>query len=261
MLRGQCRLGLVDLPLEYDELRLTCVERTLQLLKALHHFELYIFEVADPLRQGLKLPKHPLKCLGVRDRSRINHRLVSLLAGLDLFDVGIGPRLLVSDVCDLHPEVAHFTLDCLVLLKEVGHDLRLGEAGQPVSQIVTRRVQRLQVEQSQLDEGVGFQWKLLGSQGPWVGVDLAHIDLHPIGQSGTQSFLEHGQPQRLSGIVGNVDQGHPAFLQELRSRVMSQVRGDVHICSCSAGNSPSRPDPRCASAKAANSKTSKAGSS
>ncbi|MDO9495760.1 MAG: hypothetical protein Q7J48_08675 [Nocardioides sp.] len=104
---------------------------------------------------------HPLEVLGVRDLPRVHPVPVTGAPGLDLLDIAVGLRLRGSQVIDDDLRVPDL-VDQLGAVRGQRGDLSdLGKVGALVPELVGLGVQRLDVEQLQLGERVGFQRVLL----------------------------------------------------------------------------------------------------
>ena len=133
----------------------------LGLLELLHDLELGVLQAAHPALQGLQLVGHPLEVLGVGDQTAVHAVPVADAPHPDLLDVGLGLGLLDAEVVDDDLRVAHLVED-LVTAGLEGRDLHgLGQVGTPVTELVHPRVDLLQVQETALGGGIGFQQVLL----------------------------------------------------------------------------------------------------
>jgi hypothetical protein len=104
---------------------------------------------------------HPLQVLGVGDLPRVHPLAVAGAPRLDLLDVGVGLGLRGGEVVD-HDLRVPDPVDQDGALGGQRVDLGdLGQVGALVPELVGLRVERLDVEQLQLGERVGFQRVLL----------------------------------------------------------------------------------------------------
>jgi hypothetical protein len=104
---------------------------------------------------------HPLEVLGVGDLPLVHPVAVTGAPRLDLLDVGVGLGLRGGQVVD-HDLCVPDLVDQLGAARRERGDLGdLGQVGALVPELVGLGVQRLDVEQLQLGERVGFQRVLL----------------------------------------------------------------------------------------------------
>ncbi|MFY9915416.1 MAG: hypothetical protein WAK18_12160 [Nocardioidaceae bacterium] len=104
---------------------------------------------------------HGLQLLGVADRAAIDPFPVTGAPGFDLLDVGICLALLAAEVSHLGLGSAEFRGHVGATLGERDQSSMLRQVLQPVGELIEPSVDRLQVEQLELGERIGFQRLLL----------------------------------------------------------------------------------------------------